>query len=211
MGFWHEVLRLIDQPADLTGKGVFRVAKGITGSDKVAGNLARATNVSQRVGLYSDPLPFRESYEGSDLGMDQTSYRKAKQSADWIGSAIGSLFVGGALGGGGAAAGEGGGGATITGGSGSTGLELEAAAGTGQGSWAEPAAGGFNWQNLVKNLAGKGGQGAQQGSGVSVSYLIAQQQAAEAARQAQEMLGGDTNLIDYMARMQMQNNIRRAG
>ena len=42
-----------------------------------------------------------------------------------------------------------------------------------------------------------------------LKMIIAQQQIADAARQSQEMLGGDTNLIDYMAKMQMQNSLRR--
>lgn len=79
------------------------------------------------------------------------------------------------------------------------------------GEGGEGAAGGFNWPQLLRVIPKNMGSGYQQGAGMSVSYLIAQQQAEEAARRSQEMLGGDTDLINYIAKMQMQNNLRRAG
>jgi hypothetical protein len=217
MGFWNEIVRLYNQPSKIAGKGVFKMAKGIGLSDKEAAAGARMSSASTRA-LGGDPFAFRPSFEGSDLGMTDTEYRKGRQMGDWIGSAIGSLFIGGAIGGGAAAAG-GGGGEAAGGGAGAGGGGLTSGtsmfgetlgpAGEGGGG---AAAGGSNWQNLLRQMPKQGmGGGQNAGGGPSLSYIIAQQQAEEAAKQAQEMLGGDTNLIDYMARMQMQNNLRRVG
>jgi hypothetical protein len=210
MGFWNELLKVYDTPSKLAAKGVFKIAKGVTGSDKVAGMGARMNSVSTRA-LGGDPIPFRENQEGYEFGMSDTSWRKARQAGDWLGSAIGAILIGGAAAGGGAAAaGEGGGaeaGGGLTSGSSMFGETIGPAGEGGGGA----AAGGFNWQNLLRQTSGKMGNGYQQGAGLSLSSIIAQQQAEEAARQAQEMLGGDTDLINYMARMQMQNNLRRIG
>lgn len=204
MGFWNEILRLYNQPSKWAGQGVFKAAKGLTGSDKFSAAGARMAAASTGA-LGDDPFPFRDTLQGSDLGMTQDKYNRGRQAGDWVGSLIGSLIIGGALGGGAAGAGEGGGAA---GGGGASGLELEAASGTGQGAWAEPAAGGVNWQSLMKMMPKQGLGGGGGGGSVSLPYVIAQQAIEDANKQNAELLGTDADLPSFIARQQLRNYIR---
>jgi hypothetical protein len=115
MGLGKFFKKVLNAPAKLAGKTFYKVSKAITGSEKLSIAGARMFAVSTSA-LSGDPLPFRETFTGEDIGVSATKFRKGKQAGDAVGLSIGSLFVGGALIGGSAAAGgAAGGGSTATG------------------------------------------------------------------------------------------------
>jgi len=152
MGFWNDYI-LDKNPvvvtSKLAGKGLFQTAKKITGSDKMAASIQQG---GDPFNLFTNG----KNMTPGELGVSEdeaTNIRRGQQAGRLTSMAIAAAYFGGsALAGGGATAG--GGAATGSGGgSAATGLELEAAAGTGQGAWTEPATkGGGSSLLSLKNL-----------------------------------------------------------
>ena len=146
MSLWSKIKNVINKPAKIAGETFYDFSKQITGSEKLSSAGARMFAVSTSA-LGGDPLPFRSTLTAEDVGANPTLFRTGRQAGDIVGTAIGSLFVGGAvLGGGSLASGSG---ATVSSG-------VVAGSGAGAGSTLAVAGGGSStiWPWIASGATG---------------------------------------------------------
>lgn len=104
------------------GKSTYRAFYRLTGSQKFSVAAARVNTVSF-LPTVGDVFAFRKTFSAKDLGVSEGKYKSGRQAGDWFGATIGSLFIGGAIGG----AAKAGTAASAGGGAGATGVPLASA------------------------------------------------------------------------------------